>query len=783
MLQMLQGFEIQFSFFEGQVGLNAIAIDPILVLEFYLKASFLGQVLQKNSTNHYGPLHVEWMDDPTHCRENEFSEYAPAAPIQDPVVVTNTSMFNALLYCSGDEYLPLPLPQTRSPTQAPSSSPSLSVAPSDMPTLSPTSFPSANPTHSPTKTPTQLPTVGPTLSPTFSSVALRQLEALANFYNSTQMFSSYSSALQNWFINKDYCRFTGISCDSIGYVTGIDLNNKGLAGTLPQTWDNLNRINKLRVTGNLIAGPIPTHLYELDSLNTIEIANNRFTGEIPRDFRFLKNLRRLVLSYNKLNGTIPSELCEMTRLSAFQISNNVDMTGEIPPCFGGLPLDLFSIQNVGLVGTVPASLCGIRSMNGLFPNRFGCDALACPTGTYGITNGRMVDNLSPCVACTVPSNVLASTSCVFLEGNTVGTPTPTTTFFPNVFPTPLPTLAPSVLFLNSSAPVLSPTISTNTTNNTTTPTGSPIDTASPAPSMLYIDIELTNSPTLMASQDTMYPSITVLTAPSSSPSTAPSSFPSNAPSAKATTTVTMMILETFQLDLIFVGVTSKLNDTTVFCDATKTFLENNSTTIKNVTVLSHNVGAYSNETVASIPIARYLKDRRALFVHVLIEGSVSDNGTLLEAVQARLVNFDAYAARVGLVKVSSTTLPITPPTLAPVSVSSRKKDLNWGLIGAAICLTVVAIVCVYIVRHKHQLQRLTEQAHFATSTDVRRSVVEDGMDNNDDFSLATSTGWKSTASLAKEEEDNNSLWDEWSCVDKNTKRPIGNDATTLEELL
>ena len=720
------------------MGLEETA-DPLLVLQFFLKAAFVGAVLEPNVANHYGPLHVEWMDDPTNCRENSFSDFVLVSPITDPVVVTSTSgALDDSLYCPGDVYLPAPLPQTREPTPTPSVSPSLSLAPSTPPTGTPSLSPSTPPTGTPSASPSAIPTKSPTSAPTYSSVGLTQLEALFLFYKSTKMDSSYSSALQNWFTISDYCSFTGVLCDSSGYVIAIDLYEKGLAGRLPESWDNLNRLVRLKVVGNQIAGPIPTNLQELDQLNTIELAHNRFTGAIPSDLRRVTNLRRLILQNNQFNGTIHAGLCELTKLSAFQVADNLDMTGEIPPCFGDLPLDIFRVDNNGLVGQVPANLCGARNMNGFSPNPYGCDAVACPAGTYGLANIRKLDNSTECKLCLIPSNVIGSTTCVTMNGNTLAPPPPSLSMAPSTassFSSIAPSETPTAFLSNDTYPM----------NVTTVPSTAP-SAASPAPSMMWISSIPTGSPT---KAPIVYP--------------APSAVPSNVPSG-ISTVISRRTVETISLTMVFVGSTTALADSKAFVVATKTFLTSNSTTIDAVRVLSQVVQEYTVKGTAVVTVFNRRLESQALFVKVEVQGSTK-NGTLADAVEGGLTGFDVYVTNLGLLPEKKVEEPLviipTPPTSAP---TGSKASPNWGLICAAIALSALAVASIFTVYRS----RMSQQAKFAINSVPTPAGTLD--DNVDRVSEESNSGWNSTtspgASPGEEDDDmDEASIAEWSNLD------------------
>lgn len=387
-----------------------------------MKAAFVGPPIRYNEQNRFGPLLIEWMDDPTGCRKGDFSSFAPIAPISNSTIFTNTSTLDQSLYCTGEEYNPAPLPRTSPPRPGPST------------------FPTTGPALTAFPTTGSAPTVAPTS--TISSIQLSQLHPLKILYNSTAMSSSGSASRHNWFDDLEYCSYTGVKCDTRGFVRGLDLTALRLAGFLPTEIGDLQRLQVLKLLNNNIGGTIPTELGQLTELTHIELGSNQFVGTIPTELGILVHLRHLMLQNNRLNGTIPDELCGLNRMMSFDISNNVGMQGEIPSCFGNLALEVLMVDNVGLVGEVPIGLCDVRSFNGLYPNVYGCRAIACPAGEFEPIYGREDGNQAECQRCPIPSNVIGSTSCMVVDEKPFDTAAPTTTLMP-MTPTSPPASAPS----------------------------------------------------------------------------------------------------------------------------------------------------------------------------------------------------------------------------------------------------------------------------------------------------------------------------------------------------
>lgn len=559
------GFELQIDIADSgntnssSIGKNVSGarLESFLRLEFYLKAAFVGPVLMNNTSNYFGPLHVLWVDDPTGCRTGSFSEYAPVAPPPASTSATSSSLSDSNLYCSGKEYEPAPLPVAI--------------------TGSPTSIPTSIPTNK-----------------------LAQLDALRDFFYSVRMNSSVARPLHNWFLSNDddyhdYCTFTGLSCDSKGYVTGINLVAKALSGSIPTSIDKFTRLRRLNVEQNSIGGTIPESLFNATLLTQLELSNNRLEGSLPQDVWSLGKAKRIMLSNNFLTGTLPPSICgQWQTLLAFDVSGNSGMHGELPSCFGQMNLKTLRIDNIGLVGTVPQGLCGIREMNGLRPNTFGCDAIACPSGTYQPNKGRQTSNETACLKCSVFSNVIGSRTCLFLEGNTLATLAPTQSLRPIMLSSVPPSIRPSLL--PSEFPSLLPSLQP-TRPPSVRPSMMPSSLSSGIPSMLDVTTGPSVSSTISPSQVPMSNSTEMPTSPSSQPLSVIFSIAFLDVSA---------LLEEFDDILTFQNVTQRFIQDTL-SDST------NVGSISSVNLLSQHLKIPTNQTIHVAVTNPQLRLRRRLY--------------------------------------------------------------------------------------------------------------------------------------------------------------------------
>ena len=427
-----------------------------------MKAAFVGDVFSPDEITSFGPLQLIWVDDPSGCRQGDLPYYAPVAPPPRPHII-GSNVFDHVkesLYCGGNEYKPAPLP-IESPV--PSLAPTISTRPTTKPTLSP--------------------------------IQTSQLSGLWSFYESVNM-AMITSPSHNWFIkpgDTEYCNFTGIECSSTDHVTSISLMNMNLSGSLPASaLEPLRKLSKLKLIGNNIEGPLPD-LSSMQHLSVAELAYNMFSGTIPEAIGDSRKLRRILLQSNQLQGTLPPSLCRLNQtLTGLDVSKNLLLYGTIPPCYGDLSLSIFRVESVGLVGSLPQGLCGIRSMNGIDPNPFGCDAIACPAGTYQAISGRQMSDDTPCLPCETPSNVIGSRVCTLVDGNEEISLKPTQSPMPsdNIINTSPPTQAPSI----------SPTASDS---NQQDQNSAPTTTSSPEHSVDF-SMQFDTISSLMQDQETMF---------------------------------------------------------------------------------------------------------------------------------------------------------------------------------------------------------------------------------------------------------------------------------------
>ena len=166
-------------------------------------------------------------------------------------------------------------------------------------------------------------------------------ETLTALYNATS--GAHWTVSTNWLSDEPLGTWHGVTTNSDGRVTGLDLSD-----------------NRLR-------GQIPAEIGQLRNLVTLVFYTNHLTGQIPPEIGQLQNLEALHLGSNYLTGQIPLEVGRLDYLKILQFAANRDLTGPLPSTLLNLKLDLFYIHNTSLcvpplptfrqwIDTIPESL-------------------------------------------------------------------------------------------------------------------------------------------------------------------------------------------------------------------------------------------------------------------------------------------------------------------------------------------------------------------------------------------------------------------------------------------
>jgi hypothetical protein len=248
--------------------------------------------------------------------------------------------------------------------------------------------------------------------------------ALVDFYNN---MGGTNWPDIHWDFNINVGFWQGVNIDEVSRrVTGVELQNQNVIGTIPTSFGNLTGLTSLNLSsnklttlsfilGNLVnltilnfrdnrlVSPIPSTFENLINLTTLDLEQNLFTGEIPEYFANAVNLEKVFLGENKFTGSIPEYFGSMTKLTTLYLHQNL-LSGHIPvalsnggkPLTGGMYLEIsnckFTFADIEPFAQLihdkfdnsPENYAFIYSSQALIPITFDTATLAIsPGGTYG----------------------------------------------------------------------------------------------------------------------------------------------------------------------------------------------------------------------------------------------------------------------------------------------------------------------------------------------------------------------------------------------------------------
>ncbi|KAG8659338.1 probable LRR receptor-like serine/threonine-protein kinase At1g12460 [Manihot esculenta] len=218
------------------------------------------------------------------------------------------------------------------------------------------------------------------------------------------------NSLATWVPSGNPCEYSGVFCNSLGFVERIVLWKTNLSGTLspalsglrslriltlfgnrfsgnvPQEYAELSTLWKINLSSNALSGSIPEFIGDLPSIRFLDLSRNGYSGDVPSAlFKFCYKTKFVSLSHNSLSGTIPISIVNCTKLEGFDFSFN-NLSGELPSQICDIPsLKFMSLSSNMLRGSVQEQIsrCQALSFLDLGSNMFS--GLA-PFGVLGFQN-------------------------------------------------------------------------------------------------------------------------------------------------------------------------------------------------------------------------------------------------------------------------------------------------------------------------------------------------------------------------------------------------------------
>ncbi|CDP11280.1 unnamed protein product [Coffea canephora] len=168
---------------------------------------------------------------------------------------------------------------------------------------------------------------------------------------------------KNWSVGSSVCDWIGVSCGSRHRrVTGLDISNMNLSGTLPPQLGNLSFLVSLDVSANNFHGELPHEFLphwigSFPQLRLLNLRNNSFTGIIPSSISNMSNLQYIRLSFNHLLGDIPRGIFNISSLQGIGLANN-GLSGVLPSdvCYHLPGLSILNLSFNKLNGQLPSKI-------------------------------------------------------------------------------------------------------------------------------------------------------------------------------------------------------------------------------------------------------------------------------------------------------------------------------------------------------------------------------------------------------------------------------------------
>ncbi|KHN14714.1 Leucine-rich repeat receptor-like protein kinase PXL1 [Glycine soja] len=162
-----------------------------------------------------------------------------------------------------------------------------------------------------------------------------------------------------------HCNWTGVGCNSKGFVESLDLSNMNLSGRVSNRIQSLSSLSSFNIRCNNFASSLPKSLSNLTSLKSFDVSQNYFTGSFPTGLGRATGLRLINASSNEFSGFLPEDIGNATLLESLDFRGSYFMS-PIPMSFKNLQkLKFLGLSGNNFTGRIPGYLGELISLETL----------------------------------------------------------------------------------------------------------------------------------------------------------------------------------------------------------------------------------------------------------------------------------------------------------------------------------------------------------------------------------------------------------------------------------
>lgn len=185
----------------------------------------------------------------------------------------------------------------------------------------------------------------------------------SEFFSLMRNAATGNSLPSDWNGNS-FCNFAGVTCNEKGFVVGIDLSGRAVAGRFPaDVCSYLPELRVLRLGRSGLRGTFPRGVTNCSVLEELDMTSLSLTGTLP-DFSPLKNLKILDLSYNNFTGDFPLSVFGLRNLEKLNFNEDSNFnTWQLPETISGLTkMKTMVLTTCMLEGKIPLAIGNMTAL-------------------------------------------------------------------------------------------------------------------------------------------------------------------------------------------------------------------------------------------------------------------------------------------------------------------------------------------------------------------------------------------------------------------------------------